>query len=424
MGRLIPRAAMLAALAGAGMMLVACPRAPHADLAGIERMAADAIPSIEKGTGLRFKTKPKMELRTPEQIRQTLESLTREEQSPEEIEAEQFLFRRLGLIPDTLDLRKLMIDVLSEQVVGFYDPRAKTLYVRSDAKSDLLPLTVSHELVHALQDQYMNLDSVRRARHGDDDATLAFQAVEEGQAMLVPLKATLGADYSKTLAANWNQLRDQIRESRTGQPVFDEAPRAIKEILTFPYLSGADFMRRFGDAYPDSQPFGSALPGSTEQIMHSAAYFGAGRDVPLHPVLPPMTGATMLEENTLGEFVTRLYLFANLENQTTALRGSEGWGGDRYRIFRTAQGEGLTWLTLWDTQVDAADFLQNVQQLIALHYAAGQRALPGDAKAYDLPGRTLVLWAGEVAGHPAVLYEDVPKGTAVPVTRVEKVTVR
>jgi hypothetical protein len=39
----------------------------------------------------------------------------------------------LGLIPDTLELRPLLLDLYTEQVMGYYDPRSTTLYVLREA---------------------------------------------------------------------------------------------------------------------------------------------------------------------------------------------------------------------------------------------------------------------------------------------------
>ena len=45
-------------------------------------------------------------------------------------------------------------------------------------------------------------------------------------------------------------------------------------------------------------------------------------------------------------------------------------------------------------------------------------------KEYSLPNdRTLTLWGGTVAGHPAVLYTDFPSGHAASIVRLDKVTV-
>ena len=40
-------------------------------------------------------------------------------------------------------------------------------------------------------------------------------------------------------------MRDLIRDTRGSQPIFGAAPMTIQEELLFPYINGAEFVRRF-----------------------------------------------------------------------------------------------------------------------------------------------------------------------------------
>src|SRR5688572_7534481 len=141
----------------------------------------ETIPQIEKATGLRFKSPPKLEVRTKAQVREYLLGKFDEQQPAQELAGEEAVYKTLGLIPQSLDLRKFLLDLYTEQIVGFYDPAKKVLYVVEGAPREIARITVAHELIHALQDQYINLDSLQRST-GDADRTLAAQAVVEGQA--------------------------------------------------------------------------------------------------------------------------------------------------------------------------------------------------------------------------------------------------
>ncbi|MBX6332766.1 MAG: hypothetical protein IRY91_13040 [Gemmatimonadaceae bacterium] len=410
-------AAMLASALGAcGHGERAAARGPYA------KDAAEAIPMIERATGLRFKREPVIQSRTKAQVRAFLEQRFKEALSDQEITGQEILYRRLGLLPDTFDLRKSLLDLLTEQVIGFYDPKTKVLYVVEGAPREQVGLVVSHELVHALQDQYMNLDSLQDV-HGDNDRAMAAQAVIEGEATLAPIQAALGPGAA--LPAGWDRIRDMIRENQSTMPVFAAAPFVLQETLVFPYLSGAEFMRRFRSEEPGRQPYGPNMPVSTEQILHQSAYFGAHRDAPTEITLPkPATGSVLYEDN-LGEFETRLFLFQHLHDQNAAVRGAAGWDGDRYQVIRTPRGDAIVWLTVWDSQVDAAEFESDVEQVIAnrFHGATAQESALG--KRYTIPaGRTIRLWGGEVAGRPAVLYEDLPDGVSPTLLDLKRVTLR
>lgn len=369
---------------------------------------AAAVPEIERGTGLKFKRPPVIATRSKQQVRQFLEQRFREDVPDSTIQGEQILYRRLGLIPDTLDLRRFMLDLLTEQVAGFYDPRTKTLYVVDGAPREQVQFIISHELVHALQDQYMNLDSIQNVR-GENDRTMAAQAVIEGQATLLPLQAALGPGAS--MPAGWDRVREMIRDNQTRMPVLASAPFVLQETLVFPYLSGAEFMRRFDAERQGQTPYGANMPTSTEQILHPDRYFAAHRDRPTTVVLPaPVTGSVLYEDD-LGEFETRLFLYQQLHDQPASFRGAAGWDGDRYAVVRTPKGDAIAWVSVWDSPVDAAEFSSGVEEAMGKRFPSARPSDVGGGKRWSVSGgRTVQLRGGEVAGRAAVLYTDVPNG--------------
>lgn len=420
MGRMTPLARMAAASL---ITLAAACGGSRADGQGpYARQVADAIPMIERGTGLTFKHPPVLERRTKEQVRQFLEARFADQLTDADIAGEQTAYRMLGLIPDTLDLRRFMTDLLTEQVLGFYDPKTKVLYVVDDAPREQVGFVISHELVHALQDQYTNLDSIQQIR-GDNDRTMAAQAVIEGQATLVPLQATLGPGAN--LPGGWDRVRDMIRDNQSSDmAVFRSAPMLLQETLIFPYLSGAEFMRQFEARRPGQVPYGANMPVSTEQILDAAAYFGPNRREPLEIELPaPSVGKTTYIDN-MGEFETRLFLFQFLRDQNGAVHDAAGWAGDRYEIVRAGGRDGFVWVTLWESSVQAAQFDGDLEQVIAKRFGnPAQRTVPG-GHAYALGTHTITVWGTTIAGHAAVVYVDLPAGVeAGEVLEVKKIAV-
>ena len=382
---------------------------------------AEAIPKIERVTGLKFKRPPKVEGRSKEQVRSFLERKFNEELPAREIAGLERTYKRFGLVPDSLPLRAYMLNLLTEQVVGFYDPSTKVLYVVDGSPEEMVGVTVTHELVHALQDQYISLDSIQRIER-DNDRQTAAQAVIEGQATYEQMQAMLGGgDVATRLPGGWDRMRQMIREAQSSMPVFANAPMLIQETLLFPYLSGAEFVRRFEARSPGAVPFG-AMPISTEQVMHEQAFFGE-RDAPARVTLPALAGGTPVYENNLGEFETRLFLFEHLQDQAAAVRGAAGWDGDRYVLFDAAGGEGIAWLTVWDSAIDAGEFYDLMDRATTRRYRYTQpRVAAGNSRTYaTAAGRTVVLTTGEVAGRPVVLYVDVPAGAPANVIDLAKV---
>jgi hypothetical protein len=384
----------------------AAPDTPYA------REVAEAIPRIEAAVGLKYRTPPKLEERSKDQVRKFLEDKFNESLPASEIAGQQSALRVLGLIPDTMQLRPFLLDLLTEQIVGYYDPRTKVLYVVKGADPTMASMTVTHELVHALQDQYINLDSIQNL-HSDGDRSAAAQAVIEGQAVYEQLRIATNNDLS-AIPGGWEGIRESVRKNSAQMPLFSRAPLYIQETLIFPYLSGADFVKRYEDVSPGKQPF-TRMPSSTEQVMHPRAYESSPPDEPTSVTLPAPRNATRVYDDVFGEFGARLFIFQHLRDQAAAVRGANGWDGDRLMVVRTPKGEGIVWYSVWDTALDAGEFADILKSSILRRFGnQRERAIAGGTE-YSGTARTLRITGGENGGRSYVLYVDVPAGASADV---------
>lgn len=394
------------------------------------REVSAAIPAIEKSVGLKFKRLPRVETKSKDEVRAFLEKKFDEDQPALELAGAERAYKLLGLLPDSLNLRQFMLGLLAEQVIGYYDPSTKVLYVvasdpsaKGSPSADIINVTITHELVHALQDQYLGLDSLARV-HGDNDRQTAAQSVIEGQATFEQLSIMLGgSNFAIGLPGGWDRVRQTIRESQGSMPVFSSAPMLVQETLLFPYLSGADFVRRAKERLKPGESLYSHIPVSTEQVLHPEKLLDS-LDKPIRITLPKPTGATVIYENDLGEFETRLFLYQHLNDIATAQRGAMGWGGDRYVAVNTPQGAGIAWLTLWDNAVQAAQFRDLMERVIEKRFgSAPGSGGAGEMRRFTGKGRTLELVSATVQGHPSVLFTDVPVGATTRVIDLAKVTI-
>ncbi|WP_337172443.1 hypothetical protein [Gemmatimonas aurantiaca] len=399
---------------------------PYADL------VAKYVPRIEQEMRLPFKTPPKLEMRSRDEVAKFVRHQLESERGQQQIAGQEGVYRILGLIPDTLQLAPLLQRLLEEQIVGYYDPATKVLYVVEGAPTALIDQTVAHELVHALQDQYVKIDSIQ-AQADDADRQVAAQAVLEGQAVFMQLRVDPNASPMLKMPGGWDRIRDLIRDGSVGMPVFASAPRTVREGLLFPYLGGADFVRRFINQRPEKELL-TDLPVSTKQILSDAAYFTATpaeRDVPVTVTLPAPRAGTVVFTNTFGEFETRLALSQHIRNDDLARRAAGGWDGDRFALVRTADGDALVWASVWDSAVDAADFLDVMGDAARRRYELGKPTIaPGaTTRRIDAPAtprraaRTVTLQLEQVNGKPVVLFMDYPARSAAPIDPV-RITVQ
>lgn len=391
---------------------------PYADL------VAKYVPRIEKELGLPFKTPPKLETRSRDDVAKFVRHQLDSERGKQQIAGQEGVYRILGLIPDTLQLASLLQRLLEEQIVGYYDPATKVLYVVDGAPSALIDQTVAHELVHALQDQYIKIDSIQSAT-GDADRQVAAQAVLEGQAVFMQLRVDPNASPMLRMPGGWDRIRDLIRDGSVGMPVFGSSPRAIREGLLFPYLGGADFVRRFIGQRPEKELL-TDLPISTKQILSDRAYFTATpgeRDVPVEVSLPAPRRGSVVFTNTFGEFETRLALWQHIKDDNLTVQAASGWMGDRFALVRTPEGDALVWATVWESPMDAADFLDVMGDAARRRYERGKTPIePGaSTRRVDAPAtpkraaRTVTMQLEQVGGRPVVIFMDFPAGSAAPI---------
>jgi len=404
------------------VLLAACGGEKDTGYEGPYKREVDrAIPQLEASTGLVFKTPPKLELRSREQVREFLETQFNEQLTPLELAGVETAYKQLGLLPDTLDLRGFLLELLTEQVAGYYDPKTKVLYVVEGGSADITGVTINHELVHALQDQYFPLDSAQQLK-GDNDRQVAVQSVIEGQAMYEQMAVMLGgSDFGLRLPGAWDQVRETIRNEQSSMPRFANAPVLIQETLLFPYLGGAEFNRQFKRANPGQAPF-APLAASTEQILHPEKLLDSVPDWPTRIELGAPRGASLVHEDNLGEFETRLFLYEHLDDVGTAAQGAKGWDGDRYQVVQVAGGSGIGWLTVWDSAIEAAEFRDLMERMVERRYrVAANSGGTGASRRWTANGRRLSLTSTELAGRAVVVWEDLPQratGSVIDLARV------
>ena len=356
----------------------------------LQQLAVELTPGVERAVGLTFKYPPKVAVRTRDDVHRFLIKKLESELPPEEIERTSIAYRLLGLIPESLDLGKLLLDLYTEQIVGFYDPQTDSLYVVAGADPLQVRLIVAHELVHALQAQYVPLDSILGAR-GDNDRQLAAQAVMEGQGIIASLAALMPDQDFNELPDFWQQYRQSVREQQDLMPIFSTAPLLLKEVLIFPYLGGADFVRWFGRTYPDTVPFGRRLPSSTEQILEPDRYREG--DAPVSLRFASTDG--LVYQDGLGQFETRVLVTEVTGSESTAAAAATGWGGDRYGVFEVGETHALVWWTVWDNPQAARRFAT----ILDREWTPLARAR-----------RKREVVRAELGDRPAVLVMDVPEG--------------
>jgi hypothetical protein len=296
----------------------------------------------------------------------------------------------LGLVPDTLDVRETLLNLYTEEVGGFYNPRTKEMFlIREDpVKRGFLTrwlmgpefnteeqrITLAHEMVHALADQHFDLQGLDDATRGNDDVSLAVSSLIEGEATLVMFGEILGNEISPMMLVDLEpqridtafQFLNWVTPFLSGRTM-RSSPAIFRESLVFPYHKGTVFVLHLTNSggWAAVNAAFREPPLSTEQILHPEKYLGDEPDWPTEVELPKLQERldstwTALGGNTLGE----LQLQIMLRSIPGGKRAAAGWDGDRYEVFQQEDGRlAVGWFTTWDSPEDAREFA-----VAAAHY--------------------------------------------------------
>jgi hypothetical protein len=415
----------------------ATPKAPREALVA----AADEIArQVSALRGLAIKSPIARGVLSRDEIGAKLKERIAKEYTPGEVKAEARVLKRLGLLPADADYEKLILDLLMEQVAGFYDPFTAKLYI-----ADWLPLemqrpALAHEIEHALQDQHFDLKRFATPIKDDGDRQLAHASLVEGDGTAVMLEF-----QAQSMGLPVDQLPDMIasigKQMLQGgmgtTPLFDKAPGFLKETLIFPYLGGLTFIEslrrqapwtRVNEVFKDP-------PESTEQILHPEKYLAHERPVKVTAGPLASLGARKeLRRDVLGELEWKI-LFASKLDDAEAEKAAAGWGGDRLVAFADPAHPdappAIVTLSAWDSETDAKEAEAAARKLFAMQYPAraaksetdftsGQKSemgftsdAAGDEWFVERHGDELVILFGVPAGSHEAVAADVWKSWKV-----------
>jgi hypothetical protein len=339
---------LLPAAAAAQQSPSVAPPASNGSAADFVRAADEVLENMSEITGLAAVSPLKKTLRSREEIRAYVIRQMNEDKNEVERYADAKSAEAFGLLPKNFDLDSFMVELLTEQIAGLYDPKAHEFYIADWIPLDDQRMVMAHELTHALEDQHFQIEAWLKAARPNDDAELAREAFLEGSAMAAMVDYLLqGTGKSVT---NMPEFDPSLLTGDIGNsPSLQKAPPFIKDTLVFPYFAGMTFTAAslkpagWGSI---GQVFANP-PASTQQILHPALYKSG--HLPEKVTLPDLEAKLgkewkKLDDNLLGEFGWKEVLKQFL-GQDRAEPLAAAWDGDRYVLFEHRTSKRLLLLT-------------------------------------------------------------------------------
>ena len=358
---------------------------------------------LSKDTGYAIKQKVKGELASREQVAKYVDDRLNDDEDAKRLERSEIVLKKFGLLPRDFDLHAFLIQLLQEQVAGYYDVKTKNMYLLDWLSADSQKPVLAHELTHALQDQNFDLktwETPKAAKRSDkdeftfdeDEAATARSAVAEGQGMVTLVDFMLrGTGHT---LADAPQVAGMMRSSMTGNsgfPLLEKAPLMIRESLVFPYGDGLAFEAALLEKGKDTAFSGAFRrpPQNTHEILNVGSYLRATPAKWL--VLPDLrnelgSAYEKYDEGSIGQLDTRI-LVQQYADKEIAAKMAEAWRGGAYYAAGNKDSKakgttriGLIYLSRWDTEDAADQFAKIYADYVPKRYAKATPIAVKDVK--------------------------------------------
>ena len=366
---------------------------------------------LSKDTGFAVKKKVKGELASREQVAKYVDERLTEDEDAKRLERSEIVLKKFGLLPRSFDLHSFLIQLLKEQVAGYYDVKTKKMYLLDWLSADAQRPVLAHELTHALQDQNFDLktwESPKAAQSADkeqysydeDEVSTARSAVAEGQGMVTLVDYML-RDSGHTLA-DAPQVAAMMRAQMSSNkdfPLLQKAPLMIRESLVFPYGDGLAFEAALLQKGKDAAFSGAFRrpPQDTHEVLDVAAYL---TPQPVQwMVLPDLrkelgSGYEKYDVGSIGQLDTHILVeqYADVES---ADRLAKAWKGGVYYAAAAKDSKSnstakiaLLYLSRWDSDESADNFAKIYADYIPQRYTKSEKrnTVPENAKLCSASG--------------------------------------
>jgi hypothetical protein len=431
-------AALVAALIAPGALIGpgARARADGDTLAALLRRTDAVAREVARVRGLPLKHSIPNEVVDRNELRARLLKMAAEDKTAEDSAAEGFALERWGMIPPGTDYKALMVDVLTEQVAGYYDPETKKLTISRSAGDDpgWAEMVLAHEIDHGLQDQSFDLHRFEDLPSSEGDAAAARHALVEGDGIAVMIEVMLArrratVDWANPLIAT--AIEKSMSAPGIASDGLDRAPLAIREAMLFPYRAGFGFIAALRRRQPWSAVDAAFArpPRSTEQILHPERYLADDPPVPIEVRVPAaLPGFAIAHSTVWGELGFGLWLRSRGVDERTADEAAAGWGGDRAVVLarpgdrRIDRAVGIA-RTEWDTEADAIEAAEAAGKALGdlvvgatIDRSANRMRLfgiDGTVSWIERKGPSLVIVLGAPAWSAAALVTEVWTATGI-----------
>jgi hypothetical protein len=330
------------------------------------RVVARTMARVEKIRGLEFESRVPVAVISRDEYRQQRGERASDPDSEFNRWNDQ-VWEAIFIVDEDESVAQTLDSVFGSSVQGYYSPSKDEIVLVSNSETPTVDrTTLSHELVHALQDQHFGLGTNPETQ----DAQLAEDGLVEGDANFVENA------YERRCGGQWSCLSRPESGGGGGSGPFN---RGLFTTIFAPYAAGPGFVEELKerggwDAVDDAY---DQYPSSTEQVIHPGRY---PDDKPVRITLNDRSSADWErfdvdpEYDTVGEASIYAMFWANDQlgdhpQYDYTHPYSTGWDGDRVVPYENDGEYGYVWRSEWDSADEAREFVTAYRDLLRSHDA-------------------------------------------------------
>jgi hypothetical protein len=303
-------------------------------------------------------------------IREFAKESMYEHTTPEEMALLGRIQASLGVMPRGTDPEQVLLDLLEDGVLGFYDPKSKTLRIGDFVSKGMLSMVVGHEIAHGLQDMHFDLNRHQLPIAHDSDAETARRFVIEGGAQAAYLAWVSG---ERGLAAIDDRVLDAMGNQTLDMAALASPYPVLARSLQLPYADGTATIARLvrTGGWKAVDALYADLPTTSEQMLHLDKLLTREAAIVIRvdgeALARSLGGLQQVWHDTVGE-AELLAMLADSAPSLTARESANGWGGDRLvaldRPTAPLPSPLVILATAWDTKADAIEFEKGFAQYL------------------------------------------------------------
>jgi len=305
------------------------------------------------------------------------------EESSEELQVEEEIYKALFLIPQNLSLAEVMVEQAGTTMAAVWEGN---LYVVREHFNPFEKLsaerTLAHEIMHMMQEKYFKSPEARF-----HDELQAWAALIEGDAGFTADK------YMEETAGRPTISDDTAFFSYSNKPLIAahlpavKMPESLVELWLFRYRYGESFVsalykvggwERVNAAYVNA-------PTTTEEILHPEKYLEDESFVLVDAIPLNSSDWNLLKTERFGEHFIRVMLSCHIPRDD-AVKAAEGWRGDNFTYYKKEEDYLFTWKIVWDTEHDSIEFFDSFVQMMD---AVDAHQIPPSWRGYS---NNTVMW--------------------------------